>query len=838
MSASRKQKAAVKPTTLKKFDSPGSPAASSRLKLWCFRLLLAVGIPAVFLGSVELILRIFGFGYPTAFLLPGQREGQKVQVQNNQFGWRFFGAAMARLPEPFCFPETKGPNTVRIIVLGESAALGDPEPSFGLPRMLQALLELRYRGTHFEVVNAAIVAINSNVILPIARDCAKADADIWVLYLGNNEVVGPFGAGTVFGQQVPPLPLIRAAVAFKSTRIGQLMDRIGSNLRKLPAEKSEWGGMEMFLHQQVPADDPRMRAVYEHFSRNLSAIIKVGRENGAAIVASTVAVNLKDCAPFASEHGRELTGPDKSKWAALYQQGIAAQQAGDYREAAGHYREAARIDDQFAELRYRQGSCALMLGETADARRHFSAARDLDTLRFRCDSRLNSLIRQTVAHCADPGIVLADAENDFAAQSPGGLPGSEYFYEHVHLTFDGNYLLARSLAAKLEPLLPAKSTAQVSADQPWPVEADCARRLAWSDWEKQKALASVYARLLDPPFTSQFNHELQLGKLRSTLDTLAEALRPPGIQAAQRTCQSAVSMAADDPTLRRQLAALDELTGSLADAEANARRAVALLPSSQQDWSQLGVVLAKRKEYQAAADAFKRAFELDPNDVWAAQNCAQSLRDLGRNDDAVLEYRRALAAKPHFGLAWLGLGQTYERMGRKTEAEDCYQKALRNRVMRAPELAALARFCVARGWHEAAATNYQDAVSQTPFDATLQTEAGQNVSLLGRRDEAEKFFAEAARLSPDSMQAHFLYGLELGQAGKAAEAVEQFREAVRIMPNMPEAQFNLGLALLNEGNYAAALEQFETLLKLDPAHAEALRYAQALRKKLGSAAPN
>ena len=68
--------------------------------------------------------------------------------------------------------------------------------------MLQAMLELRYPGTHFEVVNAAIVAINSNVILPIARDCAAASADIWVIYMGNNEVVGPFGAGTVFGQPI------------------------------------------------------------------------------------------------------------------------------------------------------------------------------------------------------------------------------------------------------------------------------------------------------------------------------------------------------------------------------------------------------------------------------------------------------------------------------------------------------------------------------------------------------------------------------------------------------------------------------------------------------------
>jgi hypothetical protein len=195
MKASRKKKPAVNRTNSQKSGPAFSSSRLNRRKLWCFRLLIAIGVPLVFFGMMELVLRLVGFGYPTGFFLTSHRDGQKVLVQNNQFGWRFFGAAMARIPEPVCLPQVKEPNTVRIVVFGESAALGDPQPRFGVPRMLEAMLELRYPGTHFEVVNAAIVAINSNVILPIARDCAGAGADIWVIYMGNNEVVGPFGAG-------------------------------------------------------------------------------------------------------------------------------------------------------------------------------------------------------------------------------------------------------------------------------------------------------------------------------------------------------------------------------------------------------------------------------------------------------------------------------------------------------------------------------------------------------------------------------------------------------------------------------------------------------------------
>lgn len=835
MKRSRKQKPAAQRTKAEVHEPALGSSLPNRRRLWFFRLLLAIFVPVVLLGTTDLVLRLIGFGYPTGFFLPSERDGQKVWVQNNRFSWPFFGKAMARIPEPLCLSQIKGSNTVRIIVFGESAALGDPQPRFGLSRMLQALLELRYPGTHFEVVNAAIVAINSNVILRIARDCASAGADIWVVYMGNNEVVGPFGAGTVFGPQVPPLPLIRASLALKTTRLGELMDTVFWQIHKPPVDRREWGGMEMFLNQQVPADDPRMSAVYDHFARNLQDIIAAGRRSGAGIVASTVAVNLKDCAPFASAHRRGLTESKASQWEQFYQKGVAAQASGKIEEAAKRYREAAEIDNDFAELRYRRGCCELALDETAAAQTDFSAARDLDTLRFRCDSRLNELIRQTVSSYADERVVLADAQRAFAEQSSKGLPGDALFYDQVHLTFDGNYLLARALAPKLEGLLPERVIAKVPASKPWPSEADCARRLAWSDWDKQEALSDMYSRMSKPPFTGQFNHAVEVEKLKAALEQLAPATQPPGIEAAQKLCERALAAAPDDAFLCQQLAALDQLCGDLADAETNAQRAVHLLPGSAEALAQLGVILAKQRKYAGAAEAFRGAFELNPEDEWSLQNLAQSLKDMGRRDEAVREYRRVLAINPRFGLAWIGLGQVFEETGRTAEAEDCYQKALLNRIEHAPELTTLAQFCESRGWREAAASNYDEAIKLNPSDAMGYVEAGQNLAALGRHAQAEQRYSEAVRLAPDLMPAHFLYGLELGREGKAADAVGQFREAVRIMPELPEARLNLGIALENAGNYSEALAQFDKVLQQNPTNAQAFNRAQALRKKLSQA---
>jgi hypothetical protein len=106
---------------------------------------------------------------------------------------------MARTPHETIIATPKPDGVYRIFLFGESAA-GDPEPDFGLARMLTVLLEARFPGTRFEVINAAVTAINSHVVRGIGASSLAHELDLWLLYMGNNEVIGPYGAGTVFGR--------------------------------------------------------------------------------------------------------------------------------------------------------------------------------------------------------------------------------------------------------------------------------------------------------------------------------------------------------------------------------------------------------------------------------------------------------------------------------------------------------------------------------------------------------------------------------------------------------------------------------------------------------------
>lgn len=806
---------------------PRTGPAISRKKIWGFRLVLLVS-PLALLAALEIVLRLIGFGYPTAFLLPSENHGEKTFIQNNQFGWRFFGKRMARLPASICITQQKPPGTVRIFVFGESAAFGDPQPAFGLPRMLQAILEARHPQTKFEVVNAAMTAINSHAIVPIARDCTGAAGDIWVVYMGNNEVVGPFGAGTVFGPHAPPLPVIRAGLAFKATRTGQLIDSLLETLHPPPPSKSEWGGMEMFLNNRIRADDPSMSRVYRNFVANLADILRAGRAYGVGVVVSTVAVNLKDCAPFASLHRSDLSAAQLAEWQKNFDQGTAAQQMEDCAGAQQYYLAAAAVDDSFAELRFRLGDCALALGDTTEAQRQFVAARDLDTLRFRCDSQLNQIIREATSGQEQLGIRLADGERALADASPNGLPGSEFFYEHVHLTFEGNYLLARVIAKEVEPLLP--STVPPTND-PWPEMAECAQRLGFTDYARQEALSEILGRCTDPPFTWQSNHSAEMQRLARLSQSLAPSDSQDALQTALAATTAASAKHPDDNCLLEQLAELQEAGGDFTAAAVAAQKAVDICPSSSEDWSLLGRARVQQQDFAGAAAAYQKAIALDSQDVWAMQNDAICLRKENRPNDAVREFKKALATKPRFGLAWLGLGQTYEEMGRTNDALACYQLAVANPIHGADELITLARFCQSRNWLEAAATNFEEAITLRPSDAGLRIETGRVLAALNRHAEAAQCFADAGRLAPDSGQAHFLCGLEWGRLGRSAEAEKEFQQAVRIWPDLVEARVNLGIALYREGKFAAADASFEAALQRDPGNVTALKFIQALHMR-------
>jgi tetratricopeptide (TPR) repeat protein len=282
----------------------------------------------------------------------------------------------------------------------------------------------------------------------------------------------------------------------------------------------------MFLDKQVPARSPLMAHVYANFESNLRDTIAIARGSGARVIVATVATNLKDCAPFASLHREDLGQDALRSWSVLVQQGSDLETARSYAEALKAYLSAAQIDDQYAELEFRIARCLWMLGDYRAAREHFLRSRDLDTLRFRADSKINDINRSVAA--SSPGVELVDADEIFAKESPNGIVGSELVYEHVHMTPEGNYLLARAMFLQIASKLPAE-TGQPPALQEGDVsshissQAECEQLLAFTPHDRLRIAREMLERLQKPPFTTQLNHSDQVLRLTIKADAPDES---------------------------------------------------------------------------------------------------------------------------------------------------------------------------------------------------------------------------------------------------------------------------------------------------------------------------
>jgi hypothetical protein len=97
------------------------------------------------------------------------------------------------------FRKEKGPKTFRIMCIGSSSMFGTPyDMNANIPGIpSETAPSLLPRDRELEVVNWGASAINSNVV----RFCPRLyaiQADLVLVYLGDNEYYGPDGIGASF----------------------------------------------------------------------------------------------------------------------------------------------------------------------------------------------------------------------------------------------------------------------------------------------------------------------------------------------------------------------------------------------------------------------------------------------------------------------------------------------------------------------------------------------------------------------------------------------------------------------------------------------------------------
>jgi protein O-mannosyl-transferase len=179
----------------------------------------------------------------------------------------------------------------------------------------------------------------------------------------------------------------------------------------------------------------------------------------------------------------------------------------------------------------------------------------------------------------------------------------------------------------------------------------------------------------------------------------------------------------------------------------------------------------------------------NPKNFRGFNNLGHAWMQRGDLKEAMANFDIAIRLRPDYCLSLSNKGVLMERMGKIDDAIFLFRKALDHRPDFFP-----------------AQKNLSSALKEK---ADLQ-------SASGKYQESIELYKEALRIVPDSMEGHTNLGATYFRIGKKEEAINQFREALKIDPASFEAHANLGYALYSTGEIAEALQYLGRALKLKP----------------------
>ena len=232
------------------------------------------------------------------------------------------------------------------------------------------------------------------------------------------------------------------------------------------------------------------------------------------------------------------------------------------------------------------------------------------------------------------------------------------------------------------------------------------------------------------------------------------------------------------------------------EAEGFLEEAVALDPSNAQAWSILGASRRQLGKASAAAEAFRRVYDLTPGDSQAMSNLALVHIDAGNFAPAVALLEQATAADPDGANHWLSLGRARQGAGDDAGAVAAFENAVRLDPTDAGGWASNAATHLSLHYYQAG--DFRRALEQADRALTLREDLitariyqGLARESLGDLGGARESLEQARRLDPARADTHNNLGSVYFQLGLYDQATEAFERALAIQPDFPGARANL-----------------------------------------------
>lgn len=246
--------------------------------------------------------------------------------------------------------------------------------------------------------------------------------------------------------------------------------------------------------------------------------------------------------------------------------------------------------------------------------------------------------------------------------------------------------------------------------------------------------------------------------------------------------------------------------------------AVQIDENNCQYFSNLGEASRRVGKLEDALKAFDRAIVLKPDFLKGHLGAGNTLRDMGKHQEAVSKFRLALAINPNFAEAYHYLGLAFLEKDNIEDAIPVLRKAVALRPEYGEALLTLSSALEQDGKSEEALVIYQGLLQRDPSNVHVLNNVGNILKNLGRMDEAVEAYSKALEIDPDHAPAY--YNLSRSQKSQGGDAEYSRLEDMLKDENLDvnrriNLHFTLGKIYDDLGIYDKAFRHFESGNDLD-----------------------
>jgi tetratricopeptide (TPR) repeat protein len=254
--------------------------------------------------------------------------------------------------------------------------------------------------------------------------------------------------------------------------------------------------------------------------------------------------------------------------------------------------------------------------------------------------------------------------------------------------------------------------------------------------------------------------------------------------------------------------------------------ALTLFLAFQTNFSEQGLKALDEKRYPAAVESLTQAIAADPKNYSLHFNLALAYSLMGKNAEAIPEYKKTLELKPDLYQAELNLGISLLREKQPAEAAQYLTTAAAQNAKEYRANYYLAAALLGTGDFNKAEQAYTTSLAIDPKSPDAELGLAHALAGESKLDDAAVHFKKAAELNAtyrDDL-------LELANMYETAKQPEQAIAIYRQFPENPGAQERLGDLLLKAGKPTDAIASLQVAVAKSPTEANRAALAEAYLK--------